>query len=277
MTMCDETLAAVLEHLSGEWSCRSLGGGGLLIIGTAHYSDGDSVELLAQVANNEITLSDGGETLARLELAGVNVETGRARQIWSALMRAHGVESAHGRVLLRGPAADGGALIAAMSDALVNLDGLRLMAPSSRTPRFSERLVSFLQAEFEYVVEHPELRGRSGSSYRVTAAAGSADRPVYIQALAGSSQPARVRAAEHGFVLSSDVDGAVLPQQKLIVLDQPVEQWHPSRLKLLSQVAYIGSWRARERLVGFIQATTAPGSKLLLEEDEQIELADPGG
>jgi len=29
MTVCDETLAAVLEHLSGEWSCRPLGGGSL--------------------------------------------------------------------------------------------------------------------------------------------------------------------------------------------------------------------------------------------------------
>jgi hypothetical protein len=66
-----------------------VGAGRFLVVGSSHYSDGDTVEVLLQVADDEVIVSDGDEALARLELGGVNVESGRARQMWSALIRAH--------------------------------------------------------------------------------------------------------------------------------------------------------------------------------------------
>jgi len=273
MTICDETVAAAVADISEGWSCLPVGDDALLVTGSSHYADGDTPEVLVRIDGAEVTVSDGGETLARLDLAGVNIETGRARQMWQSLIRAHGLEFADGRLLVHGAAEEVGTLVVLMTEAMINLDGLRLLAPAPKQPPFAERLVTFLQAEFESVEERPELRGRSGSSYRLTAAVGREDRPVYVQALAGNTQPARIRAVEHGFTVFSDVNGSLAPQQKLIVLDGTVEQWTPGRLALLEQVAYVGSWNARDRLVGFIGADAPPGSRLLLDDGEQLQTA----
>jgi hypothetical protein len=275
MTVCDEVTAAVLGHLSEGWTCRPLGEGRFLVAGSGHYSDGDAAEVLAQVADGDVTVSDGGEALARLELAGVSVDSGRAREMWLALIRAHGLDLVDGRLYRHGTVSELGTLTAVMVEALVNLDGIRLLAPTPRRLPFAEELVTFLQAEFEHVEEHVELRGRSGSAYRVTAAAGRPDQPVFVQALAGNTPQARQRAAEHGFVVFSDVDGTLLPRQKLIVLGGSVGQWNAGRLGLLSQVAYVGSWRGRDRLIDFIGGQVAPAERLLLDSSEQTELNSP--
>jgi len=274
VTSCEEIVAAALTHISRDWACLPVGEDRLLVTGSSHYADGDTVEVVVRVSGPDITVTDGGETLARLDLAGVNVESGRARQLWRSLIRAHELETSEGRLLLHGPADHAGELVSLMAEAMINLDGLRLLAPAPRQPKFAEKVVTFLQAEFEYVEEHPELRGRSGSTYRLTAAAGREDRPVYIQALAGSTPQQRIRAVEHGFTVFSDVDGSLTPEQKLIVLDGTTERWTQGKLILLSQVGYVGSWAARDRLIRFIRAEAVPSNRLLLDEAEQLETTD---
>jgi hypothetical protein len=275
MTICDETVAAALADISDGWSCLPVGDGVLLVTGSSHYADGDTPEVLVRIDGAEATVSDGGETRARLDLADVNLETGRARQMWQSLIRAHRLEVADGRLLLHGPSREVGTLVVLMTDAMINLDGLRLLAPAPKQPRFAEKVVTFLQAEFESVEERPELQGRSGSSYRLTAAVGREDRPVYVQALAGNTQPQRIRAVEHGFTVFSDVNGSLDQRQRLIVLDGAVEQWTQGRLALLEQVAYVGSWKARDRLVGFIGADAPPTTRLL-DNGEQLPTAGSG-
>lgn len=272
MTICDEAIAAVLFHLSGQWSCRALAEDAVLVTGASHYSDADAVELIARVDGDDIVVTDGGETLARLELAGVNVEAGRARQMWQALLRAHELEHSGGRLYRRGSLASTGEVLHAMAEAMINLDGLRLLAPAPSQSKFADRLVTFLQAEFEFVSERPELLGRSGIKHRVTAVTGTPDLPVYIQALAGGTQQSRNRAVEHGFTVFSDVNGALRLEQKIVVLSDETTDWNPARFNLLATVAYVGSWRSRDRLISFIESKTPLKSQLLFAQAAQEEI-----
>lgn len=130
MTICDETIAAAITHLSQHWSCRPLTENSVLVTGPSHYTDADPVEMIISANGDEIVVTDGGETIARLELAGVNIDTGRARQMWGALIRAHELEHSEERISLRGSLADAGAIVHAMADAMINIDGLRLLAPA---------------------------------------------------------------------------------------------------------------------------------------------------
>jgi len=240
-----------------------------LLVTTSHqYSDGDHVELLVRRAEGSVEVSDGGEALARLDLAGVSVEHGRARDMWRRLLRAHEIELHHERLSVQGSISDAGPLVDNMANAVANIDGIRLLAPPPRSPKFAERLVTFFQAEFEHVEENPQLHGRSGGLYHPTVAVGDPENAIYVQAVAGASLQTRQRAIEHAFTMFSDVNGALPAARKLVVLSDT--DWKSEQTKLLATISYVGSWSYREQLTSFIASSEVPKSHILMPTQDQI-------
>lgn len=272
--LCSEILSSVLEQTAAGWDCRPVGPDQVLITTPHQLSDGDHVEVIVRADGNKITVTDGGEILTRLDTAGVTVKSGRARNVWRSLIRSHEIDDQRGRLILEGTEGDAAWLVERMANAMTNLDGLRLLAPPPRAPRFTEKVVTFLQAEFEFVQEQPVLRGRSGASFKLTAAAaaGPRARPTYLQAVAGSSIQARQRAVEHSFTMFSDVNGALDPRQKVTILSDQVQEWRAEHVKLLSTVGYVASWGSRDRVVDFIQGQSTIEGRLLFSEEEQLAL-----
>jgi hypothetical protein len=274
MSQCDDTLEAVLRQAGEGWSCQPVDHGWLHVTTGHQYSDGDLVELLIKRADDRVVVSDGGETVARLDLAGVNVETGRARELWARLLRAHQLEFANGRLRQEGSIEETGWLAENMANALPNIDAIRLIAPPSPKPGFNEQLVTFLEAEFESVEEQPQLAGRSGIVYRPTASARGDDDPVFIQAVSGGRSQTRQRAVEHAFTMFSDVNGSLPTEQKLVVLAGGTA-WKSQHVELLSEVAYVASWDSRETLVAHIRTPgqEVPGTnKRLLLASQKLTL-----
>lgn len=271
MTGCDEVITAALGQQNDDWSCQPLSDGWLLLTTPHQYSDGDHVELMVQHDDKSVVVSDGGEALARLELAGVNVERGRAREMWRRLLRAHELELDSDRLLVQGTLNETGSLVTNMANAVANIDGIRLLVPPPQSPGFVDRLVTFLQAEFEYVTESPQLQGRSEVLYRATAAIGAVDDPdttTFVQAVAGQSIQARRRSVEHAFTMFSDVNGALTQERKLVILGEG--DWRPEQINLLSSVSYVGSWSYRERIVRFILDPKQRRSHILLPIQDEV-------
>lgn len=272
MTMmpCKELVATVVGAESAEWSCRAVDDATVLLISPRYYSDGDTIEILAKSSCGELILSDGGEALARLEMSGINVEAGRMHEAWLRLLRANQVEYRQGRIFLRGSVDQAGFMIRMMLDTLAGVDGLRALAPTPRELRFAEKLVTLLEAEFPQVQQRPDLRGLSGSEYRLTAAAGTSERIVYVQAVAGNSPPARKTAVEHAFTAFSDVNGSMRHDQKLVVVNDQRTEWSTTQLRLLSSVAYVGTWTARDRFTHFIRGGV-PDDRLMVKSGDQLQ------
>lgn len=268
MTGCDEVITAALAQLDDEWTCQPLTNGWLLVTTSHQYSDGDHVELLVRHDDKSVVVSDGGEALARLELAGVTIERGRAREMWRRLLRAHELELHADRLSVQGTLNETGSLVTSMANAIANIDGIRLLSPPPQSPRFADRVVTFFQAEFEYVIESPQLQGRSGGSYRATAAVGNPTKATFVQAVAGRSVQIRQRAIEHAFTMFSDVNGALAHEQKLVILSEG--DWRPEQTKLLSSVAYVGSWSYREQLVRFVRDPTHRKSHILMPLQSEV-------
>jgi Domain of unknown function DUF1828 len=264
---CDEVISAALAKVNDDWTCRPLDRGWLLVTTSHQYSDGDHVELLVRRDDQSVVVSDGGEALARLGLAGVSVDRGRVREMWRGLLRAHELEVHAERLSVQGTLNEVGRLVNNMANAVANIDGLRLLVASPRSPRFADRLVTFLQAEFEYVTEGPQLYGRSGVLYRPTAAVGGPNRQTFVQAVAGDSVQIRQRAVEHVFTMFSDVNGALPQERKLVILNEG--EWRPEQTRLLSTVAYIGSWSYRDQIVGFVRDPVPRDSHFLVPVQEQ--------
>jgi Domain of unknown function DUF1828 len=262
VTDCDDVITTVLAQLSDDWTCELLSTGWLLVTTSHQYSDGDHVELLVRRNGKSVVVSDGGEALGRLELAGVSIERGRARDLLHRLLRAHEVEVHSERLSVEGTLDETGNLITNMANAVANIDGIRLLTPPPRSPRFADRLVTFFQAEFEYVVENPQLHGRSGGSYRATAAVGDPARATFVQAVTGQNLQGRQRAIEHAFTMFSDVNGTLPQERKLVILNEG--DWRPEQTRLLSTVAYVGSWTYREPLIQFVRNPTSRRSRTLI-------------
>lgn len=271
-TPCDEIITSALTTMNEDWTCRPVNDGWLLVTTSHQYSDGDHVELLVRRDKGSVLISDGGEALARLDLAGISVDHGRPRDIWRRLVRAHELELQDDRLSTYGDINQTGSLIENMANAIANIDGIRLLAPSPRSPRFADRVVTFFQGEFEYVTEGPQLRGRSNILYRATAAVGDPDEETFVQAVAGKTVQMRQRSVEHAFTMFSDINGALPTERKLVVLGE--SEWRAEQTRLLATVAYVGSWSNRERLVNFIREPYPRKSPILMASQEQVPFTE---
>jgi hypothetical protein len=272
MSVCNDVLASLREDASRDWDCRPVSSDEVLLSSPHQYTDGDHVEFLVRSAGNDVTLTDGGEAMARLDAAGVSVDSGRTRDLWRSLLRAHELEESDGRLLLRGSASDIAWLAMNMANALANLDGLRLLVPPAKAPRFDEQLVSFLQSEFEFVDTHPRVTGTSGAVLRPTAAVGNRVQPVYLQAVSGGNLQTRQRAVEHCLAIFYDINGQITPEHKLAVLGGDSKSWRTEHVWLLSTVAYVGSWHSRDKLVEFVESPLQRKQRILLDREEQLTL-----
>jgi hypothetical protein len=262
MALCEELISSALAKIDQDWTCTPVDGGWMLVTTSYQYSDGDYVEVLVRSVDESIQITDGGEALARLDLAGVNIESGRAREMWRRLLRAHELELNHGRLIAQVAVDAAGQTIDDMANAMANLDGIRILVPASRSPKFAERLVIFFQGEFEHVEEGPQLRGKSGGLYKATAAVGGPEQPIIVQAVAGTNTQMRQRSMEHAFTMFSDINGSVPLRQKLVVLS--ADDWKPEQERLLSGIAFVGSWAHRNRIVSFVTSEELPDSHLLM-------------
>jgi hypothetical protein len=265
---CDEVITSALAKLAEDWTCRPVDDGWLLVTTSHQYSDGDHVELRVRRDDGSVIVTDGGEALARLDLAGVSVDHGRARDMWRRLLKAHELELRDERLSVQGTLDDAGNLIGNMANAVANIDGIRVLVAPPRSPRFADRLVTFFQAEFEYVAEGPQLRGRSDITYRVTAAVGDPGQETFVQAVAGKSMQIRQRALEHAFTMFSDVDGSLPTERKLVVLNE--SEWKAEQTRLLANVAYVGSWSYRDHIISFIHNPKAARSHILMPTQDQV-------
>lgn len=264
MTECSTLLSSVLAGERSHWSCRQVSPDTILLVTSHHYADGDTVELVVQTVGDEVIVSDGGEVLARLDSVGVNINNrSRLGQSWKRLLAAHAIENDHGLLRRRASIEQAADLVQEMADAIANLDGLRLLAPAPRRPAFPDRVTTYLEAEFPIVEPRAELVGMSGTPYRVTAAAGTEGRRVYIQTASRQNSAAQRSAVEHCYTMFSDVNGHIPADRKLVVLDDEAPEWRPEAVRLLTTIAYVVNWRARDVWTEFVRGEV-PDSRLLV-------------
>jgi Domain of unknown function DUF1828 len=272
MAVCDEVITAALARIAEDWTCTPLDSGWLLVTTSHQYSDGDHVELLIRRDRDTVEVSDGGDALARLDLAGVNVGHGRARDVWRRLLRAHELEVHNERLSAQGAVSDLGWLAENMANAAANIDGIRLLVAPPHSPKFADRLIGLFKAEFEHVQENLNVRGRSGGLYRATASVGDPDSPTLVQAVAGENLRTRQRSLEHAFTMFSDVNGQLAAERKLAVLNDA--DWKAEQINLLSNVAYVGAWSYREEFLRFLNSKERGGSHMLMPVQGEMPDSD---
>lgn len=273
MTECQDIVRDYVTTLGEGFDCSQLPDGSLLLTTPFFFADGDGVEVVVREDQDRVIVSDFGTTSSRLRLAGVNTRSARVQALIRDTVLGFDVARDGEELFAEGAPDELADLLERVTSAMRDADALRVLRAERRPPSFQTRVVTYLQSQFEFVEERPTLRGRSGTEYRVTAAAGSPNEPVYIQALTGGGSPTGRRNTDHAFRIFADVNGNIALRRKLIMLeDETATPWRPEDLLLLSNVAFVGAWSSRNLASSFISGRMVPKGHLLIEAGLQTRL-----
>lgn len=269
-TPCEVIVRQHLAHVSDQFECAPLSDDQLLLITPYTYADGDLIEMIVMLRGPRLVLTDDGQALGRLEMAGVNPESAAVASALGRLRKQLPVEFADGELLADGELDAAGGLVATLSSAMREVDALQSLRPKPKPIPFERKLLSHLHALHGEVEEHPRLRGTSGTRYRLTAAVGTED-PILLQAIAGGNSLSGSRAVNHAFRAFYDINGAVDPAHKVAVLSEDGTAWRQGDIALLRQVAVVAGWWDREALDQYLSEPRGLAGGVLFATQPELD------
>jgi hypothetical protein len=273
MTECQDIVRDYVTTIGDGFDCSQLPDGSILLTTPFFFADGDGVEVVVREEEDRVVVSDFGATLSRLRLAGVNTRSPRMQALIRDTVLGFEVSRDGEELFAEGPLDEVAELLERLTGAMRDADALRALRGDRRPPGFHARIVTYLQAQFDFVKERPTLVGRSGSEYLITAAAGNPGEPVYIQALTGGGSQTGRRNTDHAHRIFWDVNGDMPLKRKLVMLeDEAATPWRPEDVLLLSRVAFVGAWSSRDLASRFISGQVEPENHLLIESGLQTQL-----
>ena len=277
MNPCDEPLATILSTVARDftWRCRPLGDSTGARVSTGRLlADGEPVQLLVRVRAGMLVVSDGGETLSRLQDQGLDRSDPVLDALWVEALRTYRLQETDGRVFIQAPLARAAQALNRFADALVALDALRVAAlpARGRRPTLADEVEAYLRSIYDEgrVRRAPTVRLGGGLTIRPALQVDTQDRSgVLVQSGAATST---TQSFDHAYALFGlAARGGVPLPNRLVVLGGAVESWNASRLRALSDVAFVGFWRHRERVHRFLDGDI-PDDPLLTPEGMQIPL-----
>lgn len=267
MDICSEVLATPLRTLNSAygWSCTPLPDGRALISAGRRYSDAEPVELFVSVSAEVVTLSDGGEAVSRLAMAGFDLEDDVHMAIWRDAIYQYRLGFADGIISLTASVETSAHAALRLADALVGLDALRLVAfpKGGRKTTFAETIEEYLRTTVgQASVQRSPSVTVGEITVRPTLRVRAKTADVYVQAAATTSWNT---AFEHAFWTFSlfERTGSISVEQRLIVLGGSEATWGLPRIKMLSEVAYVGLWSERPSIDSFLNGAI-PKDRILM-------------
>lgn len=232
--------AGVVERLElGGWTLNPAGRPGVLALNSGHYfADGDGVTVLLRMSGADALVGDGGTMKIRLADAKVDMTAERARQAWESTLRDFGLHEVDDRIVGRKPADQLPSLLTDIVDAMLTLDGLKVLAKRAQASRLERQLYTFLdelvdtkRVRFE---RHPQVLMPAGAKIRPTARVETPQRDVYVQTATKDTIDRAMFFAAALKQTAFDVD------QRLVVLRGRKVDWPQDYLNMIENDARIG-------------------------------------
>lgn len=281
MTLCDSlapTLGALEDRYA--WHCTPLRDGRRVLVHTGrNRADSEPVTLLAAFPDAEtVMISDGGETLNRLGDIGFDRDDPVLEAIWQEALRTYRLDEIDGRVFLQAPLTQAAHAMNRLADALVALDGLRIVAapPQNKRRTLADQVEDYLMRNLPpagYVTRRPQVKLRGGLVLRPALALDVPQRSrVLIQP---GSTSAKTQSFDHAHTtFSLMADGNVPKASRLVVLGGSPLTWDTTRLRYLAEVAYVGFLSHRDGLNAFLHGNI-PNDPLMTPPGFDVPLLGP--
>ncbi|MDQ3577721.1 MAG: hypothetical protein M3443_09025 [Actinomycetota bacterium] len=219
------------------WTFASAGRPGAYALNSGHYfADGDGVSVLLRMTGDDALVSDGGVMKQRLADAQVDLTGDKAKSAWDGILRDFGLHEADDRVVGRKPASAIVSLLTDVVDAMLTLDGLKVLAKQPQQSRLERQLYTFLDDSAKLKYErHPTVRMPRGAAVRPTALVHGPNRDVYVQ-----TTSTREGIEHAAFVAGVLKRAAVDMNQRLVVLKGSRGDWQADYVDLVADAALVG-------------------------------------
>ncbi len=269
MSICDTELAATFAAIEANfaWRCQPLADGRRVEITTNRTTaDAEPITMLAVLADGTLTVSDGGETISRLADADFDIADNVLGTLWAEALRTYRVHETEGRVFLQTPLSEAAYALNRFADALVALDGLRILGlPSvTRAKTLADEVSDYLASIYrrENISRKPVIRLSDGITINPALEVHTPQRPRVLVQPGASTSP--TQSYDHAHTTMSLAQRGGIPQQELlVVLGGAVAAWNPNRLRALSDLAFVGFWQARDDVRRFLDGYTPDDSLMV--------------
>lgn len=227
----------VVQRLEcGGWTLNRAGRPGVLALDSGHFfADGDGVSVLLRISGDDALVSDGGVMKHRLADAQVDLNGERVRGAWMSMLADFGLVEIDDRVVGRRPTAGLVPLLTDLVDAMLTLDGLKVLARRPQLSRLERQLYLFLAESVRLPFkQHPTVRMPQGTEIRPTAKVEAPGRDIYVQT---ASQDGVGRAT---YVTKALKLADIGLTQRMIVLKGRRADWAQDYVDILGDDARVG-------------------------------------
>jgi hypothetical protein len=270
MDVCDGPLAPVVRALNREfgWACEPLGTARAILSTGRRFTDSEPVEVTVSVDGDIVTVSDGGLMLARLALAGFELDDDLHMGLWRDALYAARLSYDDGLVHLTASLSSTSQAVRRVADGMLGLDALQLVAfpKATRVRTFADDVEDYLRSSVgeEAVTRFPVIDVGDMTvrpTFRVQAKRG----PILLQTAATT---AFKQAFEHAYVTFSLIErseqASLIPvERRLIVLGGSELTWGRARISMLADVAFVGLWSERAPIRRFLDGVV-PRDRVLV-------------
>jgi hypothetical protein len=252
---CDELISTYLKVLGEGANCKILPNGRLSVVFPFLYPDHDNVEIFVKDAGEEVTVSDLGETLRRLDTIGMDIY-GSGKFAYQAERIASGFEVhiENGVLLKSGPRQNvGGVLFDVLSVCMAIGDlayGSRGYQPLTFYDEV-EKLLAINEYDFE---KHHLIKGGSTTEYRIDFQVKTRQRVSLVQTLGAKTESGIKKWVNATFRMWNDVEtGEEKVVRKVSLLNDEISKIRQEDINILSNVSTVFLWTHQEEFMSSLQ------------------------
>lgn len=262
MTACADLIGAYLRHSNDEFHCRVVGDNRVAIKLPFMYADGDALEVHVELDGRRVVVSDYGASAGRMLARGYDIERPYTLKRLREAVRPWGLRLSGDAIEVTGDLDQVGELLHRFPGAMLDAEHATGTKSADVSERFEDRVVEQFARNRVPVERRPPVQGRSGTEYRPTARLVEAQQPVYVQAIRHEhTSPYQV---DHAFRMFTDIKRREDDNLRLVVINNRPDDWAAGELRMLSEVAVVGSWTAQERLLDWATRPRDLGDSPLL-------------
>ena len=250
---CSEIIEKATEALKLGFKCQQYDKR-MCIVTPYLYPDNDLIEVFAEdIGENQIRITDLGETLRHLESVGLDLLASRKRRflLEQIAKRVH-VDIQRGKIQKEGPIDTVGTLLVDVAAAAQAVADLLYTSKAYEPATFPEEVSIFLT---EHNIEHEKhypVIGETTKKYHVSLRInGSRKRDILVEAISPSQETAMTATVNRVFRVWSDVNES---RRKVSLLNDVDYSWKKEDMALLQRVSVIHEWTKKDRFLDYVLA-----------------------
>lgn len=221
------------------------------------YPDGDVIDIFLQKKDNQITLTDLGETLRWLKTQTITQKkTDKQSALIQDICLTLGIEIYRGMLILRvGDRETLGSAITRISQAAIRVSDLWFTFKGRAYESITEEVAEFLHELRIPFTPNEKIKGRSGRTWYIDFHTRHVRATGFMNVLSTGSRAA-ANSKVNGIVASwHDLNHLKVGRERvnfISLLDDSLDIWSTENIRLLEDLSEVSYWSRREQLVELV-------------------------